>query len=61
GFCPCVIFVSMYDISNHPSPMQRVVNYRNVAGAFKDESGTVGLYEVRRWAKENMRPAKSQT
>lgn len=47
------------DISNHPNPARRVVIYRTVDGAFKGESGTVPLYEFRRWAKEQMRPAKN--
>ena len=45
------------DISNHPNPAKRVVIYRTVEGALKGESGTVLLYEFRRWAKEQMRPA----
>lgn len=44
------------DISNHANAAKRVVIYRTVDGALKGESGTVLLYEFRRWAKEQMRP-----
>lgn len=44
------------DISNHANAARRVVIFRTVDGALKGESGTVLLYEFRRWAKEEMRP-----
>ncbi|MBD2857454.1 HPP family protein [Spongiibacter sp. KMU-158] len=47
------------DISNHPRYDKRLVMYRTLGGAGKGKNGTLLLVEFEQWAKERVRPLKS--